>query len=412
MPSVWTKAFPGVGPGKAEQMWQASVDRLVTGGDQAATPSAAPVAPVAPTTPAAAAPVTTPTAAPPAAPPALPQLPPGAGRILAVGPEPEPKNVDQWENALIDPNNPYHAQAPAWLAAHRANLRAASGSEESRYLDKYAQDIGKGSAADLTKDETDKAIQELANARKAKNVSTPLTDDSLNRLAAQYNIDYKSMPTRYDQDQKNQIVNRATEITRRIGQSDAITLQKQVEYKADTKAYTQLTGMQASALGFEVRWQQQAQLIRTLSNQLDRTEIQHVNEFVQGLRTELNNSVAIRLANALTTGSEEYAKIIAGITGNGRAATDDVRKTSQRLLSAYFSKGTMSDVLDQMNQEVDFTMNGYDYARTRISEKMIGAVPNPNAPPAGTKTTPTGPDTTPSDKMGPPVGYVGGKPVW
>lgn len=207
-----------------------------------------------------------------------------------------------------------------------------------------------------------------------------LDPDGLELAATDYRLTHR-LPARNAQ-QNGAIISLAAKQAKLLGESPASTIQKQAAYQGDAKALQKMQGMSAAAEAFESKANAQADIIRDLSAKVPRTSFPLINSVLQGARTSiLGNEDATKLANAISTFSAEYAKIIEGATGSAAGSSESARKASDKLINAAMSKGTMAGVLDLMQQEMSLTVGGYGSVISHISERMGGA-PAPAATPA------------------------------
>lgn len=116
------------------------------------------------------------------------------------------------------------------------------------------------------------------------------------------------------------------------------------------------------------------------------TDITSVNDVAQWLKRQTNDPDAINLKNAISTISNEYARVMTGQTG-GAASSDGAREeAAQRLLLGY-TKGTLQSAADLMVKEMQGRSKAYERAITALTGGAYGGVaptqeytPPPTAP--------------------------------
>ncbi len=189
-----------------------------------------------------------------------------------------------------------------------------------------------------------------------------------------------SIPTRISGEDRVKIMNAAAKESKAIGLTPAAAVTKQLATKGDAASLTQITKMAASADAFENKALGQADIIAGLSAKVPRTKSPLINAAIQSGRTNITGDEdATKLANAISTFSAEYAKIMEGSTGSAAASSDSARRAAERLINTGMSKGTMQGVLDLMKQEMRLTIQGYDVAKGHITDH-IGGTPQQPAP--------------------------------
>lgn len=186
-----------------------------------------------------------------------------------------------------------------------------------------------------------------------------------------------------------QIINKAAEQARLLGQTPAAAIQKQAAFKADSNALKQMQTLSAGAEASENKAIGQIGLIKDLSAKVDRTQYPIINGALQaGKINVIGDSNAKQLANAIQTFSNEYGKIIEGSTASVAGSSDSSRRASAKLVDAALNKKTLDDVLTLMQKEMDLTLGGYGAAIGHITTRMGGS------------STPAGAGTNPADPLG------------
>lgn len=230
-----------------------------------------------------------------------------------------------------------------------------------------------------------------------------MTADTVEDTAARYRlVGERALPTRLDNAQKTAIMNAASRQRRELGRSPAQELQQQSAIKADQGALSKMVSMKSSAEAFESKALGEVPIIEALSKKVGRTSWPIINAALQAGKTTITgDSDATQLANAITSFTEEYAKIMTGTTGSAAAASDSARKASKDLINAAMNKGTMHDVLMLMQRQMGLTMQGYDATIGHINDRISASGPGGSvtpapdgnqAPPPGARIRTLGPD--------------------
>lgn len=103
------------------------------------------------------------------------------------------------------------------------------------------------------------------------------------------------------------------------------------------------------------------------------TDITDVNAVAQWLKRETNDQDAVNLKNAISTISNEYARVMTGQTG-GAASSDGARnEAAQRLLLGY-TKGTLQSAADLMVKEMQGRSKAYERAINQLTGGTYGGV--------------------------------------
>jgi hypothetical protein len=231
-----------------------------------------------------------------------------------------------------------------------------------------------------------KTIHDTADSSHIVNIDTKgprveMTPESLDIAAADYRLNGK-LPNRFDENDRKRIMNEAGAQAKLLGQGGAAVIQRQFGEKADAASLKKVTTARDFATAFENKALAQIPMIEELSKRVPRTQFPFINKaLVEGQAEILGSSDAKQLYNAISTFTNEYAKIIEGATGSAAGSSEGARKASNRLVEAAMSKGTMTDVLRLMQREMRATNAGFDAVIANITERMGGA-PAPAATPA------------------------------
>lgn len=214
-----------------------------------------------------------------------------------------------------------------------------------------------------------------------------LTDEGVDYAATQYRVT-GVMPAlgMGNMGARNAIVNRAAEQAKTLGQSPAAAIQKQAAYKADTSALTRMRTLGSSAEAAESKALAQADLIAQLSPRVSRSSIPVINDAILSGKTRIaGDEAATQLVNAVTTFSNEYAKIMEGSTASASGSSDASRKAAARLISASMNPRQLQSVIDLMKREMQYTIQGYNVTADHIGQRMGATPQTPGATaPAGT----------------------------
>jgi hypothetical protein len=198
-------------------------------------------------------------------------------------------------------------------------------------------------------------------------------------------------PARY------QIINKAAEQTRLLGQTPVVAVQRQAAMAADTKALAQMQKLSSAAEAYENKALSQMDIVDSLSDKVSRSSIPLLNRAILAGETQIaGDQNATLLLNAIQTASNEYAKIMMGGTGSSQAVTDSASKESMKLLNAAMNPKTLRAATQLMRQEMGLTMNGYDATIQHINGRLGGGAPQTQ------QATPQTPASTvnPKDPMG------------
>lgn len=211
-----------------------------------------------------------------------------------------------------------------------------------------------------------------------QNVTGGLEPDAVDYTATQYRILGPSgIPTRIGEADKTRILNTAAKQAKALGQSPAQAVQKQAAYKADASSLTKMTNMAASAEAFETKANAQAELVRSLSSKVGRTDWPLVNGALLTGKELTGDTDAHLFANGLLTFTNEYAKIMEGATGSSAGSSVSARQDATKLISKALKDDTIDKTLNQMQWEMRQTREGYRATIDHISERMGGAPASP-----------------------------------
>lgn len=213
-----------------------------------------------------------------------------------------------------------------------------------------------------------------------------LTPEGVDYAATQYRVT-GIMPPMGMGGTKNrtQIINKAAEQARILGQSPAASIQRQAAYKSDNAALNRMRTMASSAEAFEEKASAQADIVDGLSSRVPRTAFPLINSALLTGKLQTGDPNVAQFYNAITTFSTEYAKIMEGSTGSVSASSDSSRKAAERLIKASQSPKQLHAVLDLMRKEMQLTIDGYGATIDHITTRM-GGTPPPT--PADTPKTP------------------------
>jgi hypothetical protein len=200
-----------------------------------------------------------------------------------------------------------------------------------------------------------------------------LDEGGLELLATQYRIQgTTAIPTRISGPDRERLINLAAKQAKALGKSPAQVIQKQYALKSDGAALTTITKMSSAAEAFESKAIQQAELVRSLSAKVKRTEYPLINAALQSGREATGDTDAHLFANGLLTFTTEYAKLMEGSTGSAAGSSDAARKDAARLIGTALNNGTIDKTLDQMKWEMQQTRHGYDVVIDGITRRMGG----------------------------------------
>jgi hypothetical protein len=206
-----------------------------------------------------------------------------------------------------------------------------------------------------------------------ENAVERLDDDAVEMAATAYRLlGSKSIPTRISGADRSRIMNAAARQAKALGDKPVVTIQKQAAYQADSKALANIRKIASGAQAFEYKALQQLEIVRELSNKVDRTQFPIINDYLLRGQAHIFGDKNTQLFyNAVLTFTTEYAKIMSGSTNSAAASTDSARREAAELISTNLNKGTIDATLDLMRREMELTMRGYDVTEQHIRERML-----------------------------------------
>jgi hypothetical protein len=300
--------------------------------------------------------------------PASPIVSHGAGMYTA---EPDP---------TAPPMSPIEQRA--------AFLSKVPGSIRPIYEKQFAAQDAVSQKAQLERDKLTETTRnnDLKAAAAEGKAAGGLEPDAVDYTATQYRILGPSgIPTRIEGPDRVKILNEASKQAKALGQSPAQAVQKQAAFKADAGSLNKMSTMKSSAEAFETKAVAQADLVKELSDKLDRSSIPLINDaIIKGKKELAGDETAQLYTNALTTFAAEYAKIMEGSTGSVAGSSESGRKAATDLIRVGLTKGQIKSTIDQMQWEMKQTIKGYDATIDHITTRMGGA-PSSGGPaaPAG-----------------------------
>lgn len=287
-------------------------------------------------------------------------------------------------NELLHPKQPKSLQSEnEWLVDGKSTPVIFDPASGARYL--TAEDAKAGKAIDPAR------MKKIppASAGAVAAAAGSLDEAGLEFAATSYRLT-RQLPAR-NAAQNGAIISRAAKQAAALGNSPAVTIQKQAAYKADAGSLDKLQKMSDAAEAFEQKALGQTDIIAELSKKVSRTDSPMLNSWLlAGKDHVLGDSATHQLFNAVSTFSAEYAKIMEGSTGSAAGSSDSARRASERLISATQGKGSLTDTIALMKREMKLTIDGYGASIGHITERMGGAPSTPAAP-----ATPVSPATTP-----------------
>lgn len=285
-------------------------------------------------------------------------------------------------NELLHPRQPKSLQSEnEWLVDGKSTPVIFDPASGARYL--TAEDAKAGKAIDPAR------MKKIPPASASAAAAGSLDEPGLEFAATSYRLT-RQLPAR-NAAQNGAIISRAAKQAAALGNSPAVTIQKQAVYKADAGSLEKLTKMSDAAEAFEQKALGQTDIIAQLSKQVSRTDSPILNSWLlAGKDHVLGDSATHQLFNAVSTFSAEYAKIMEGSTGSAAASSDSARRAAERLISATQGKGSLADTIALMKREMKLTIDGYGASIGHITERMGGAPSTPAAP-----ATPVSPATAP-----------------
>jgi hypothetical protein len=168
---------------------------------------------------------------------------------------------------------------------------------------------------------------------------------------------------------------------------------RQAAFKSDAASLTQMQKLASGAEAAEQKALGQSQIVSELSRKVGRTRFPIINSAILAGKTEIaGDRDATLLLNAITTFTNEYAKIVEGSTSSAAGSSDSARKAAEKLLAGKMADGTVQGAIALMEREMSMTRQGYAVTIDHISQRMGGApaptpTPAPAAKPSGFKVT-------------------------
>ncbi len=153
---------------------------------------------------------------------------------------------------------------------------------------------------------------------------------------------------------RTSIMNRAAELH---GDNDLASAK--TDYGATSGAIKNLARQRSQVLTFEKTASKNLDLADSLSQKVDRSGSPVLNRFLLHLKGQYAGDTDTQLLNnAVETAASEYAKIVSGATTG--ATTDAAREHAREMLTSAMSKGTFSQAVALMKQEMGNRKSGFD----------------------------------------------------
>ncbi len=164
--------------------------------------------------------------------------------------------------------------------------------------------------------------------------------------------------------EKAQVLNNAANIAASTGQDSTAVILNSASYKADSAALSTITKVQATATAAETKALANFTMLRNQSAKLTRSDSQFLNKYQQWLQGTLGvaSPELIAKLNAfkglVATTATEYANVVFA-KGGASAVTDAANQEIQNILNPAMGDGTLTAVLDNMQQEMGNALDGY-----------------------------------------------------
>jgi hypothetical protein len=157
-----------------------------------------------------------------------------------------------------------------------------------------------------------------------------------------------------------------------------------MDFAANKATISNLQKQQAVVTAFENTASKNLDLANSLSAKVDRTGSPVINRYLLQLKGQYAGDTDTQLLNnAVETAASEYAKVMSGGMGN-IAVTDSARQHAREMLSSAMSKGTLSQAVALMKQEMGNRNAGYN---DEMAALRAGRVPQQGPPaPGGTQS--------------------------
>lgn len=218
-----------------------------------------------------------------------------------------------------------------------------------------------------------------------------LDDDTVQDAATQYNLTGK-LPALGRGDNamavRAQILNTAAKQLKDAGQSEQGAIVNQAALKASQQAYAAVKKSKEMVGTYEKTAVANMQLVRDMSAKVDRTGSPIMNKWILSGRKAVEGDPDVaKFDAALTTFSEEYAKVMTGSTGSA-SATDSARSTAHEMINRAQTPEQLNGVLDTMTKEMNNRMSSYDNQLYDLQQSMGVPVKDPDNTPKPTAVPP------------------------
>lgn len=200
-----------------------------------------------------------------------------------------------------------------------------------------------------------------------------LDEDTVQDAATQYNLTGKIPPLgRGDNAMavRAQILNTAAKQLKDAGQSEQGAIVNQAALKASQQAYAAVKKSKEMVGTYEKTAVANMQLVRDMSSKVSRGGSPILNKWILAGRKAVEGDPDVaKFDAALTTFSEEYAKVMTGSTGSA-SATDSARSTAHEMINRAQTPEQLNGVLDTMTKEMNNRMESYDNQLYDLQQSM------------------------------------------
>ena len=182
-----------------------------------------------------------------------------------------------------------------------------------------------------------------------------------------------------------QILNDAPKVAERLGLDVPGVMASRAGFKADSSSLSNISKQRDIVLAFENTANLNLDLAQQLSDKVSRTDIPLLNKAIlSGEYSILGDPDVAKLASAVRTSINEYARVTSSVTGGG-VTSDTARKEVEGMLQSAQTPEQFLGVIQTLKQEMENRREGYD---TQISEIKSRITNKPQ------KTSPQKPSVT------------------
>jgi hypothetical protein len=175
---------------------------------------------------------------------------------------------------------------------------------------------------------------------------------------------------------RSAIINKAGELDKADGKTGEQSAIDRITGKSNTSALNQLQKQRTMISAFEKNAQLNGDMALKLSDQVDRTGVPILNQWLQAGQKNITGNPAVSQFHAANeTFVNEYAKIMSGSMGN-TAVSDSARAHAHSLLSTAQTKDQYKAIMGTLNQEMNNRMAGLDQELAASKDSFKGTQPS------------------------------------